>query len=287
MTALLAGSTAGALCLAVTLSAAQAAAEFEVVSVRRSVALPAPVPGTRAARGGFVVLPDGRFEARGETLVNLARVAFGFDHVDPNRGVVQANVDWYWEDRFDITAEGGHPWTTPPPGTTVPAELRTMLRSLLEERFAMKARVETKTVDVIAVRLSKSELGPGLRPSTAECLGPFTAALPGEARPRPRCAFTNDRGLIEAQAVTMQDVLLLIAQAPGFIVFSLDGHRPLVDQTRLPGAFDLSFKAPSGVGREGAEFKREIEYQLGLRLAPARAPIPTLIIERARKPQQD
>ena len=36
----------------------------------------------------------------------------------------------------------------------VPAELRTMLRQVLETRFKLKAHVETKKVDVVALRLT-------------------------------------------------------------------------------------------------------------------------------------
>jgi uncharacterized protein (TIGR03435 family) len=276
-----AGATAVALCLTVAPSAAQNVGEFEFVSVRRSPPQAAAYPGAPVPPGELRVLPDGRLEARGQSLANLARVAFGFDDVDPNRGVVQTPADWMWKDRFDVTASAGQPWTTPRPGTTVPAELRTMLHALLEDRFALQARIATKKVDVTALRLVKPDkLGPGLRPSAAECRGPFTDASAGEAEPRPLCPFTN-MGEIQAQAVTMPEVAQLISQQPLF------KGELLVDQTALPGRYDVSISFQ----RRGLWTREvtlaEFEARLGLRLKGTSVALPTLIIERAEKPQED
>ena len=273
-------AAAGALCLAAVLSAAQAVPEFELVSVRRSPPVSAaPAAGTPGPRAGFFVLPDGRFEARGQTLENLARVAFGSEDA-PARG---RNAYWLSNDRFDITASAGHPWP-PSPGATVPAELRTMLRALLEDRFALKARIEMKKLDVAALQLAKPErLGPGLRPSAAECRGPFTDASTGEAPPRPRCPF-NSTGYrdfqIHAEAVTMPEVAQLVAQLP-----YMEVYQPLVDGTRLPGLYDVSFSRRGYMTQERVLV--ELEAQLGLRVQRTRMPLPTLIIERAKKPQED
>jgi uncharacterized protein (TIGR03435 family) len=272
------GATA-ALCLAAALSVAQDVRDFELVSVRQS-APTSSAPGANAS-GSLRVLPDGRFEARGEALANLARVAFGFDHVDPNRGVVQA-ADWMWKDRFDLTASAGQPWTTPPPGTTVPPELRTMLRMLLEDRFALRARIATKKVDVTALRLAKPErLGPGLRPSAAECRGPSTLASPDEELPRPRCPYTNTIDRMHAEAVTMPEVAQMISQRSSYAWRGL-----IVDQTGLRGLYDVSFSKPRRNLTPETSI-RELEVQLGLTLEPTSMPLPTLIIERARKPVED
>jgi len=266
---------------AVALNASAEVREFDFVSVRRSAPLPASPGAVTSGSGGELrVLPDGRFEARGQALASLARVAFGFDHVDPNRGVVQA-ADWMWTERFDITASAGRPWTTPPPGTTVPDELRTMLRAVLEERFALQARIVTKKVDVTGLRLVKSETL-GLRPSEAACRGPFTEASPDEAPPRPRCPFINARDRIQAEAVTMPDVARLISQHPAYAGW---GFGAIVDQTGLRGLYDVLFSVPRGGTKD--RFTGELEAQLGLRLQETSMSLPTLIIERAKQPRED
>jgi uncharacterized protein (TIGR03435 family) len=267
----------------VVVSAEGEVQELNFLSVRRSSVPTASVAGVSGARTGLLVLPDGRFEARGQSLANLARVAFGFEGVDPNRGVVQA-ADWMWNDRFDITGSVGRPWTTMPTGTTIPDELRTMLRAVLEDRFELKAMiVMKKKVDVTALRPVGSEVpGPDLRQSEAQCRGPFTDALPDEMPPRVRCPYTNEPFRIHAEAVTMPEVAQVISQHPLFLWWG----GALVDQTGFPGLFDVSLSIPRG-SYSKTGFAAELDKQLGLRLQKTTLPLPTLIIERARRPRED
>jgi uncharacterized protein (TIGR03435 family) len=253
--------------------------QFEFVSVRRSPTVSAtPAAGTAGTRAGLLVLPDGRFEARGQTLESLARVAFGFEDV----ARVSATAVWMSNDRFDITASTDHRWTTPPTGTTVPVELRSMLRALLEDRFALMARVEPRNADVTALLLAKPDvLGPGLRRSEAACRGPFTDAAPDEAPPRPRCPFMNASDRIQAEAVTIDEAARLVFQHPSFA-----WRVSTVDQTGLSGRFDLSFSIPQR-GFTPERRIEELETQLGLRLRLTRMPLPTLIIERASRPKEN
>jgi len=84
-----------------SLEAAQERPTFQVVSIRTT----AVAAGTPAPRSAFTILPDGRFEARGATIGDLARVAFGFEQMDARSGVVDApNILWADRDRFDVTA---------------------------------------------------------------------------------------------------------------------------------------------------------------------------------------
>jgi uncharacterized protein (TIGR03435 family) len=263
------------LCLATVLKAD--VQKFEFVSVRRTPPAPTTQPGAPAPRGEFRVLPDGRLEARSETVADLTRVAFGFEGNDPNGGVVKAAY-WMWNDRFDVTASAGRPWTMPPPGTNVPTELRAMLRVFLEDRFALQARVETRKVDVVALRLAKPDtLGPYLHPSTPECLSAFADPALDEAARRARCPVKIAGWDIEAQAVTMSDVAQIITQ------WKYQGLRLVVDQTGLSGLYDVSVS----LKRERADQERLLEDQLGMKLASTSASLPTLIIESAKKPRLD
>jgi uncharacterized protein (TIGR03435 family) len=260
------------------LEAARGQAVFDFASVQRSPRVTAPpVLGASSPGGSFLLLPDGRFEARGQTLENLARVAFGFEGVSR----VHARTTWVSIDRFDITASADHPWSAPLPGTTVPPELRTMLRALLEERFALKTRIETTKTDVTALRLVKPDtLGPGLSRSAAACRGPLTNASPDEAPPRPRCPFTSSGLGFHAEAVTMGEAAQLLSQHPLFKGFGL-----LVDQTELTGLFDVSFQfRRGGAGASVQTVSLDVEEQLGLRLKGVSLPAPMLIIEQASKP---
>ena len=279
--------TVSALWLMAAASAAQDGPVFELVSVRRAEPAPiAPASGRSGPRAGFSVLAGGRVEVRAQTVVDVARVAFGFEQVDPSHGVVEAGPDWLWNDRFDITAAADHQWTTPPPGSRVPAELRPMLRKLLEDRFELKARIEAKNIQVTALRRAKPGApGPGLRPSATTC--------------SPACPVVQNSERLQAGAVTMAEAAQLIARLPRLFVSRGDNSRPiLVDQTMLPGKYDLLLELPADDVASAATvsvraevrsiaIRSALETQLGLKLEPARVRVPTLIIERARKPRVD
>jgi uncharacterized protein (TIGR03435 family) len=111
----------------------------------------------------------------------------------------------------------------------------------------------------------------------------------------------------------MSEVAQLIAQIP-VLARGFGLSLPIIDETNLRGLYDLSLSIPivkepvradpgqseisggsfPGGGRGIGGFTpsttaviRAIETQLGLKLEPARVPVPTLVIERARKPQED
>jgi uncharacterized protein (TIGR03435 family) len=253
------------------LRAAGNAEAFELISVRRAPTPKPTSPGAPLAPGSLRILPDGSFQVRGESLANLARLAYEFENVDPQSGRVQA-ADWMWNDRFDVTVSTTQPWTTPPPGTTVPAELRTMLRTMLEDRFALRVRVTTKKMNVIALRLAKRDTpGPALRPAASDVSrGSVTEA--------------SDPNIINAKAVTMSQVALLLSQHPAY---ALGG--PYLDQTGLPGLYDLTFSLDSALsGQVNWQIRRaELEKRLGIKLTLTSVQLPALIIESAKKPQED
>jgi uncharacterized protein (TIGR03435 family) len=230
------------------------------------------------------VLPGGRFEARNTNLESLVRLAFGFEGADSGARVVEIpRINWPGRDRFDVTGGINGRWSTPPPGERVPPELRVMLRSLLEDRFALKTGIEMRKIDVYGLRLSNASgnLGPGLRVSANGCLGPYTVPLAdGTLAP---CPFRMEPDRIEAGAVTMADVARLLSRG-----FFLD--RLLVDDTGLQGTYDLAFEI-DGLARSdrrpSAALVEALQQQLGLKLQKAKLPIPTLVVHEVKRPQED
>jgi uncharacterized protein (TIGR03435 family) len=61
---------------------------------------------------------------------------------------------------------------------------------------------------------------------------------------------------------------------------------PVVDRTGIAGSFDLTLKSAPAAAREGDRggLLALIQEQLGLRLAPAKAPFEVLVIDRWEKP---
>jgi uncharacterized protein (TIGR03435 family) len=306
-------ATLGCLVLVLAFCAAQAQeTAFQIVSVRKAQSLNPALVIVTGETPSMTALPGGRFEARRQSLEELVRLAYGFDDEDARRGVVDSNaVYWASTDRFDITATAERSWSMPPAGTSTPAELRPMLRMLLEDRFQLLTRVETKKVDVYALRRSSrnGEPGPWLRPAAGGCLGPYTprSRTPGDTTPR--CTFILETNIVEAGGVTMGDLIRILTRVSGSQLSSR--NRPIVDDTGFKGTFDILLAIGLGkrstLPKERAEVDKRVaeaarasfiqyrsqavldalEQQLGLKVEMAKMSIPTLVLLRAKQPRED
>ena len=151
-------------CLAAALScaglavAAQSppAPAFDVTSVKRNTAT-----GPMTMRN----MP-GNLSAFNMPLRQLIRVAYqlqDFQLIDV--------PDWANTDRFDVEGRFD-PAAIPPPGPTPQAPpMMLMLRGLLRDRFGLVARVETRELPILALRVARADgrLGPQLKPSSVDC----------------------------------------------------------------------------------------------------------------------
>jgi uncharacterized protein (TIGR03435 family) len=287
-------------CLAIpTLLGAQATEpSFQAVSIRKAPPAPCPptvlcigAPGPSTAPGALNYLPGGRMEVHNATLESLVRVAFGLEQFDRSAGIIDTGrLPSARVTRFDITAVSDREWTAVPAGQQIPAELRTMLRQLLEARFGLKTRMETKKVTVRAARLKAAEPGPGLVRASGGCLGPFTTPVSsGAIAPPAPCAFHADSFKIDAGSVTMPEVVSLLGRLAGM------GTRVLVDETGLSGRWDIHLDMAQGAPRSGrggngdpeARSRDGIAKQLGLTIVDTSKPMATLVIEHAENPQED
>jgi uncharacterized protein (TIGR03435 family) len=84
---------------------------------------------------------------------------------------------WINSDRFDIEAkiEGGGPMS--------PQIIQSVLRQILEERFALKVHRESRELPIYALMLARSDgrLGSNLKPTSAECATMMTQRGRGSA----------------------------------------------------------------------------------------------------------
>jgi uncharacterized protein (TIGR03435 family) len=84
---------------------------------------------------------------------------------------------WITSDRFDIEAkiEGGGPIS--------PQVIQSVLRQILEERFALKVHRENRELPIYALVLARTDgrLGPNIKPSSDECTTLMTARGRGPA----------------------------------------------------------------------------------------------------------
>jgi uncharacterized protein (TIGR03435 family) len=207
---------------------------------------------------------------------------------------IEGMPDWFERERFDVSAKA-------PAGLTLPlAEIRgPLLRSLLEDRFTLRARRVTKEVAAMVLTLAGSDgdVGARLRRSTVDCVAAIAALRgrgpvvpPGE----PTCGLGgSSAGRMCGRAVTLDQ-----------LTFGLSGvyQRPVVDHTGLEGRFDfdLSF-TPDNPGGPGVAFgaacpaatgdrpalSTALQEQLGLRIRSERAPVEVLVIESAERPDDN
>jgi uncharacterized protein (TIGR03435 family) len=141
---------------------------------------PAPVPYVASVKknvtglGGQIRIAPGNISVNGMPVRILIRQAFG----QLQDFQLVGGPGWITSDRFDIEAkpEGGGPMT--------PQVLQSVLRQILEDRFALKAHRETRELPIYALVLARSDgrLGPNIKPSSEECSTMMVARGRGPAR---------------------------------------------------------------------------------------------------------
>ena len=156
---------------------------------------------------------------------------------------------WQNSNKFDITAKAED-------GSASLDQMRIMLRELLEDRFRLKAHVETREVPIYTLVLARGDgrLGPKMKASTDTCpdfkepqqkkleaiakggVGALQSMVgkPGENKP---CSMTNvpptPANPVLGFRATGQSMELLVT-----LLTQLSG-RPVIDKTGLTGPLDF------------------------------------------------
>ena len=268
--------------IGVTCTAAIAHAQtFDAASVRPNRAPQAPA--------GLIAMQPGRLVATEATLVQLIAAAH-----DVRDNQVLGAPAWAASERFDITA-------TFAAGATR-QQARTMLRSLLEDRFGLRAHTESREMAVywLTVASKDGRLGAQLRRSGAACVPPAPPAgvpMPMGGPPPPESAL---RPLIAGPISRCPTMLLFgsvgAISGRAMLIDELAAHlttqmaRTVVNRTGLSGEFDIdlhyqSTNDPDAVGLAGLPAVRTaVQDQLGLRLEAGNGPVQVLIVDRAERP---
>ena len=167
-------------------------------------------------------------------------------------------------------------------------QLRLMLRSLLEDRFGLKAHRETRTTAVYALVVDKN--GPKMKLS-ADQLSPDVhgPSAPGSALP-------NHGALRFGPGSVIGNAVQLSFFCSGFLSDATE--RLVIDRTNLTGRYDIRLQwTPDGESaansggnstaqpaEAGPSIFTAVLEQLGLRLEPVKAPVEVLVIDHAEKP---
>jgi len=242
-------------------------------------------------------------------------ISFAFKGNTAQGNALRASLpDWALNQGFNIEARTDNQHVTKD-------QMRLMVRSMLVDRFGLKAHYETRNVSVYAVEVIKpGVLGPGLRPHPNDnsCSG---AAAAIAARPP-----AGDEGNAQSAPANTQPALYQLLPG-GFpircgtyvnmppsqpymrheggrdltmdqIVHTFSGMgnlgRPVVDQTGLTGTYDWVMEfVDEREGHtpppdaDGLNFAQALEKQVDLRLVSTKAPFDFLVVDHVERPSEN
>uniref|UniRef100_Q01ND0 Uncharacterized protein n=1 Tax=Solibacter usitatus (strain Ellin6076) TaxID=234267 RepID=Q01ND0_SOLUE len=222
----------------VLVSVTAQASRFEVASVKPVI----PPAGPHVVS---LNVNHGKLTIEAAELRQIVGLAYAIQRIR-----VVGGPSWADSDQFDIVAKAESPDATRD-------EVRSMLQTLLAERFQMAVHRETKQLPAYALVLGKGgsklkQASPDSKSSMTESPGPN-----GEQR----MVFV---------ATPVRVLVNLLANSLG---------SPVVDQTGLDGLYDYTLEWPDA----GSSFFASLD-QLGLKLEAKKEPVEVLVIDRADHP---
>jgi uncharacterized protein (TIGR03435 family) len=148
---------------------------------------------------------------------------------------------------------------------------KVLLRGILEERFHLKAHIETKQLPVYDLMIGKGGV-------------------------KMRAATDGPGGLLHFQDGVLTDQGIEISTLVGQLTNLV--HRTVIDKTALKGRFDFTLKyAPDRDAASGADngspqddapsIFTALEEQLGLKLQPDKGPVDTVVIDHVEQPTEN
>jgi uncharacterized protein (TIGR03435 family) len=245
---------------------------FEVASIRQNK--------SGEGLGNQRRLPGGRFVATNMPLRNLIRIAFGNAFIFRAQEQIIGAPGWIDSERFDIEAKAAAEFVPDADGVT--RQHLAMLRTLLEDRFALQARVEQRELPIYELVRAKKDgtLGPDMKPSAFDCRRGAPPPAHGVT-----CGVSNDGPALVGRGVPMTMLI-------GFLNISPAVGRLVTDKTGLTGTYDmrLTFVRPFVLGPGGAVANPDTESgptiftalqeQLGLKLEARKGPVDVLVIDK-------
>jgi uncharacterized protein (TIGR03435 family) len=248
----------------------------------------ADVHASAKSRNAFVrtgPVRNGRYEIKTATMVDLIRIAYGFD-----ADKILGGPNWLELDRFDVIAKV-------PPDSTAETQ-KQMLQALLEDRFKLQVHKENRPLPIYALTAGKK---PQLKESDGSgetgCKLQTASGPPAEGTPR--LMMMNADGTTTTinlgPGATIHFVCRNMTMAAfaaglrGMLGASL-GTSPVTDETGLKGAwnFDLRWSfglLPFAGGDAGDRVTvfDALDKQLGLKLEQKQNPTPVLIVDKANR----
>jgi uncharacterized protein (TIGR03435 family) len=260
-------------CVVVSLAAqSQTPTAFEVASIK-------PVVGEPPLGGGGTA-PD-RYDDPDTTLHFLIRVAYDlFDYQ------VVGGPEWMDSKRWAVSARAPVPMNR--------VQMRPLLRNLLEDRFALKAHLETRELPTYELVMARSDrrLGPKITPAAVDCTPFLTGQRPMQESPRDR----DDGFPLCSSGASMGGGMItprLNGQPLSGLIRTLEAtlQRRVVDKTELKGNYDIEltyvdeqFQRQGVDTAKGPALFTALQEQLGLKLEAARGQVEVLVVDSVSEP---
>jgi uncharacterized protein (TIGR03435 family) len=237
-------------------------AEFEVASIK-------PSPGGRPPAVGFNVSAT---ELRSPNISVAGLITFAFEL---HRSQVVGLPSWAETEGYEITAR------LPQGGDPSDAQLRTMLKNLLQSRFGLAFHTETRELSIYAIGFGQNgRAGVKMTTNTTSGLRMGSEGL----------------GRVRFQGATMGH---LAAQLQLRVL-----DRPVIDQTGLKDRYDFTvnwrpdefqFPAVPAERRATAAASNDalpdlftaFQEQLGLKLQPTKATVAVLVVDKVSRPSEN
>jgi uncharacterized protein (TIGR03435 family) len=232
---------------------AQSSDQFEVVSVKHSA------PATRLAAR----LDRAQFVCTGCNLMIL--LASAYPDIEAQPWKVEAQLSWLRSEYWDIIAN--LPPDMPADQESFNRKTEQMLRTFLTEAFKLKLRRETKDRPIYALISAKS--GPKLKSSEGSEL-----------------SVKRLKDGFEFRHASMADLVRYLYSP---FEFRQAAERPVVDMTGLKGFYDLTLEwtpeTAQTVAPDAAPSIYRAVEDLGLKLQPQTAPLESVAIDHAERPE--
>lgn len=229
--------------------------KFEVATIK-------PVSPHGQHLVGVFVYPGGRVLLSGMSLKDLICAAFNLSYWQLSGG-----ESWMESIKYDVVAkppdsvEATHPYTGHDLYNIDDPQIRTMLQTLLIERFHLKYHSEKKTGKVFLLERGKGPLR----------LKQVTSSSDG----------TGGIGFAGTWVISNMTMPQLAKFAGSTFL-----HRPVLDKTDLSGSYDFRSEPESweSYSADTSGSFIDLIHEIGLRLEPAQGNVEVFVIDHAEQP---
>jgi len=279
-----------------TAAAQQAKLKFDVASVKQNK------PDSNAKPTSNVLLTQGKaYSPNGGVLSATNQSLFIYILFAYKVSLTEAwdqfkqLPQWARTETFDIHAKTDIPNPTKD-------QMRQMMQSLLEDRFKLATRRETRPVSIFALTLAKpGTLGPQLKPHATD--SPCKTDAPNQTSPASaslatllgtwpdQCGDGDEIAFPRRTRAGARDVTM--AQIAAWLSAEGDTDLPIVDKTGLAGTFDLVIEFAPEHGpaittdNPIPTFQQALRDQLGLKLEKQKGDATFFVIDHVEQPSEN